>query len=58
MEEYNKCETIVTNIVNTASQEYGRQFLEGASTSTDSTFTDLGNGFQAMVELKGEYKPR
>lgn len=52
MEEYDKCETIATDIVTTVIQEYGGRFLEGASTSADSTFTDLGHGCEAFERVK------
>lgn len=50
--EYNTCDTIATDIVNTLCREYNGRLLEVISTSVDWTFTDLGHGYEAIERIK------
>mmetsp|Transcript_29342 Transcript_29342/g.34913 ORF Transcript_29342/g.34913 Transcript_29342/m.34913 type:complete len:598 (-) Transcript_29342:175-1968(-) len=50
--DYNSCETIATDIVNTLCREYKGRLLEVVSTNEDWTFTDIGYGCEAVERVK------
>jgi len=52
MGDYNSCETIATDIVNTLYREYKGRLLEVISTNEDWTYTDIGHGCEAVGRVK------